>query len=310
MSESAGFPEFPGAKADESQYYLAIPKDYTRHVDKLLMGQVEPGDFVRNKVEARRDSLYCRHHLLASRWRGGDIERFHTVDTSEPKSNGWPDERWKPLFELAFKEDDRVWVEDQPGSAETARAAAVVRVGLWGDPKEGRKEVDLMLVVWGRKDLPDSRIPQAFRSYDQFILLDTLLDIALYARHEYWERRSTFEKTRDRGRPEVRAAAKRLLDFEERLCLPIDGEVLHTWLDAERQIYVNGDETAAEFKKSSDRFGRLLAELKDPGAEPALRQLLFEGYLAFLTKQRKGPLLSQRIAEARKLAGLEGGAAK
>lgn len=310
MSPSSS-PDPRDAAGGESHYSLGIPGDLASYVAKLLAAQTERGDFVQNVLTARRKSLKCTYHLLASRMSEATALQFKIVHTNDSPDGGRIRGEWQPLFENALKRKDGAWTRNFVAGEQVNLVAVAVQAKLLAPHRKEPRLIALMLVVYHRIALPDERYSVAFRTYDETFARATLLDIAHYIRHEYWDRTSAVHVTRNLTKPEVRGmAAWRLLDFEDRLGLPFDVEVVESWLEAEKERFVEGLKPSVKFEQSLGWLTTRLERIPAPDPATRLRDLLFDCQLARLTVEHSLPLLSQRIAEARNLAGLEGGAAK
>jgi hypothetical protein len=159
-----------------------------------------------------------------------------------------------------------------------------------------------------REKPPDPGFPRSrFLSYDEDPVRVTFWSIARFVRCQLCKSWDYYENAQEDGRSaEKRLAANMVLDIESFLGLDTNAEVLCTWLEAEKELFLPAGEIKEEsYKKTLTEAKGLAERIRDPKEKQHARQVLFECWLAQLSLSGKRGLLSERIEKAEKWAGFE-----
>jgi hypothetical protein len=173
-------------------------------------------------------------------------------------------------------------------------------------PNRTPDTLDLLLAVFGRKLAPDPEFPMVtFLTYDEYLLRVSILQVVSLIRQEYYARREVFKATRDLREHKVSAdAARRLLELEAWIGLPVDSDLFACWLRDENGAFGSEQKEGWAFDETLIEAKKWLERIESGNRSDEIRELLFESHLLRLTKSKDAPLLSRRLAIAREAAGL------
>jgi hypothetical protein len=270
-----------------------------------------PEEYVAGLAESFRFALKCKLALFAGRPNGMSEKGITIIcpRMDEEEEGRISRINLESLFKKAIDIHGGVYCHDVTSDREPLLCCAKnVQIPIGGGQ---HLNYGLLVVIMDRDVAPDPNCPSVkFLTYDELFLRVAFAHFALYVKHEHSVRRMRFSQACEDSQEQVRvseigSAAQKVLEFESLVGLPTDPDVLGKWIEAEKSGFLIEDtRRMVDFQASLEKATEWLKDVEDKAAFESLRRLLFECHLAQLTKERKLPLLSQRIAQAEELAGI------